>query len=130
MLTRDERVPGIEYRPFELPAEEQLGMMDDVLVEGVRHRDEHDRAVASPPSDPSDPLPGRDQGTGVSDKDAEIEAPDVDAQLERAGREHREQFTAEEPSLDPTALLGEVSGAVGGDAILPSGFLTQQPGVQ
>ena len=44
---------------------------------------------------------------------ARVELADVDAELERVGRDHRAQLAARQPSLELAALLGGVAGAVG-----------------
>ena len=46
-----------------------------------------------------------------------VELADVDAQLERVGRDDRAQLAARQPPLELAPLLGGVAGAVGADQL-------------
>ena len=59
-----------------------------------------------------------------------VEVADVDAELERVGRHHREQVALGEPQLDLAPLGRRVAGAVGGDPlreVAAAGLLETRP---
>ena len=62
-------------------------------------------------------LAQRGDGAGERDDDRRVELADVDAELERVGRDHRAQLAARQPALELAPLLGGVAGAVGDDAL-------------
>ena len=101
VLAGDERVPRVEHRLLELAAEEQVRVLDDVLVQRVGHRDQHDQAP-SRSCRPTRPMRCHEEISepGIADEDADVQPADVDAQLERAGGEHRGQLAAEQPRLE------------------------------
>ena len=74
------------------------------------------RALAAPARPPPHLPQARDRA-GEGDADRRVQLPDVDAQLERVGGDHREQLAGRQPSLDLAALLGRVAGPVGGDPL-------------
>ena len=49
--------------------------------------------------------------------DGGVERADVDAELERVGRDDGEQLAVDQPALELAALLRRVAGAVGRDAL-------------
>jgi hypothetical protein len=130
MAPGDQRVRRIEHGLLERLTEEKLRMADDVLVQRVRHGDQHDGPRATVAADAADPLPRRDQRAGIADQHADVESPDVDSQLQRARAEHRRQLAAEEPRLESPSLFGQVPGAVGRDAVGELGLLPHEPRVQ
>src|SRR5207248_697023 len=56
-------------------------------------------------------------GAGERDADRRVQLADVDAQLQRVGRDDRQQLSGRELSLDVAPLLGRVAGAVGSDPL-------------
>ena len=62
-------------------------------------------------------LAQRGDGAGERDDDRRVELADVDAELQRVGRDDRAQLAARQPPLELAALLGGVAGAVGHDEL-------------
>jgi hypothetical protein len=130
MGPRDDRVVRVEDDLLETAPHELLRMGHEVLVERVRHADEHGQGRAVLPPDAPDPLPGGDYASGVPDEQAHVETADVHAQLEGARRDHSLQRAREQTALDLAALLGEVAGAVGAHARGVAGRSLQEPRMQ
>ena len=92
-------------------------MLDEVLVEGVfTGHERHERRLPPPPG-ATGLLAERGDGPGEGGDDGCVEAPDVDAELEGAGRNDPPQLAREESGFDTPALGGEVPGPVRGDPI-------------
>ncbi len=113
---QDFDVHGIGHGQLEAAAQEFSRVLNDVLVERIRVRNQDDRRFLAPPADPAPPLPGRHHGPGVPDENAKVEAPDVDAQLQGARRNDREERPVRKPLLDLAALFGEIPRPVGAHA--------------
>ncbi len=104
----------VEDRRLDRPADELVGVAAEELVERVLAGDV-DGEAAPPPPRPSPHLPQAGDGAGEGDADRRVELADVDPQLERVGRDHREQLARRQPRLDLAPLLRRVAAAVGGD---------------
>jgi hypothetical protein len=94
------RVPWIEHGSLEGAVEQRIGVRDQVLVQRVRHRDQDDERVSAFAPDAPDPLPRGRARSRVAHEHADVEAADVDAELERARREDREQLSGKQLLLD------------------------------
>ena len=109
-------VVRIDDQPLAGALEELLGMVEEVLVEGVGHRHHGGDRLAPVRAHPPRALPGGHHAAGVADQDAGVEAADVDPHLERRGGDHAVEVAREQLPLDPPPLLGEEAGAVARDA--------------
>ena len=69
----------------------------------------------APPGAP-EALPGRGDRARVAGADDGVEPADVDAELERVGRDDAEDLAGAQLPLDLAALLGQVAAAVAHDA--------------
>ena len=88
-------------------------MRDQVGIERVVSCDQDPEAALTLATRPADLLPHRGSGARESRHHHGVEAADVDAQLERVGRRHRQQIPPLEPLLDLAAVLGQISAPVG-----------------
>ena len=106
-------VGRVDHRRFGWPGEHLVGMGHVPLVELVvaGHQDD-DRLLRFAPG-PSGLLPHRRDGAGEPVEHAGVEAPDVDAELERGGGDDPPEVAAEQLALDLASLGGQVAAAVG-----------------
>ena len=92
--------------------EEVLRMLDDVLIERRRGRDEHaDRGIAPAPG-AARALPSGGEGTRVAGEHHGIERADVDAEFQCVGRNDAEDLSVPQLPLDFPPLSGQVAAAV------------------
>jgi hypothetical protein len=96
-------------------ADQGLGVVDEVGVEGVVARDQDPERVAGAPAGPAELLPQGRPGARIPRHHHRVEAADVDAELEGTGRSQPEQLPAAQPLLEVASLLGEIAAAVGRD---------------
>ena len=95
-------------------------MAAEELVERVLARDvDGEPAPAAPRAAPH--LPQRRDRAGERDADRRVERADVDAELQRVGRDDAEQLAVHEPALELATLLRGVAGAVGRDPLAELG---------
>ena len=92
-------------------------MMHEIGVERVVAGDEHHQRPGAAPAGTATLLPERRDRPGETGDDDRVEPGDVDAELERVGGRDAEQATVGEGRLELAAVLGQVSGAVGGDPV-------------
>ena len=116
MAGGDLLVGVVEDRRLDRPLEELLRVAAEELVERVLAGDV-DREPAPAPPRPAPHLPQAGDGAGEGDADRRVELADVDPQLQRVGRDHRQQLAAAQPRLDLAPLLRRVAAAVGGDPL-------------
>ena len=101
-------------------------MAAEELVEAVDPGQVDREAVASA-ARPSPHLPQARDRAGEADADRRVELADVDPELERVGRDDREQIAGAQPRLDLAPLLWRVAGPVGSDPVgqVPAAALGQ-----
>src|SRR5207249_10627029 len=88
MRGEQEQVVGIDEAFLGIGAEEIFGMADDELVERRAGRDKHAHRPR-PSYRAAQLLPVRRDGPRLADQHRALQAPDVDAQLERVGADDR-----------------------------------------
>ncbi len=130
MNARHRLVFGVEEERLAGPGEKLVGMLQQILVEGIRQGDERGQRFAAAPPHSARALPGRHHAAGETDQQTGVEPPDVDAELERRGRDHRVELAREELRLDLAALFREESGPVAGHPPRQRAVLALQPAVQ
>jgi len=92
--------------------EDELRVVDDVLVDGRRRSDQDRDARAQAPAGPPRLLAGGGDGARVTGEDGDVEAPDVDPELEGVRRDDAEDLAVAQPLLDGPALRGQVASAI------------------
>ena len=112
MLGHDAEVVRVDAPVLRCRFEEVLGVVHQVLVDGVVPGDQHRQRGGLPTTGPAGLLPRRGDGARVAGDDARIEAADVDAELERVRRHDALHVAVAEPPLDAPSLLGQVATAV------------------
>ena len=79
MLLEDVGVGRVHHGILDAASKEVLGIFDEELIQRVPAGDEDDQRLAPTPPHPPGALPGVDDGTGIADQDAHVQAADVDA---------------------------------------------------
>lgn len=112
------RIAGMDDSRIDGSIEDDLGMVDDVGVQRVVTGDEYRHPPLSRTPGPTSLLPQRCQSSWPPGDDDEVEAGDVDPELQRIRRRHRQQSTRAQCGLEQPALLGEVAAAIGRNLVL------------
>ena len=98
-------------------AEEEIGAAHQVLVERAVLCDEDAQRAIAAPSAASRLLPCARDAAGIAREDRRVQFSNIDAQLERVGRHNAHQLAAAQAALDLPAVLRQVAGPVGLDAL-------------
>ena len=106
----------VEDRGLDRAVDELVGVAAEELVERVLAGDVDGEPAPAAPRPPPH-LPQARDGAGEGDADRGVELADVDPELERVGRDHRQQLAGAEPGLDLAPLLRRVAAAVGRDPL-------------
>ena len=113
--------------------EEELGVVDDVLVDRCARGDEHRDARPLAPAGPPELLPRRRDGARIAGQDRHVQATDVDAQLERVRGDDPEDLAVAQAMLDRAPFRRQVAAPVAADPAAGPEALAQrlaQPGQQ
>src|SRR6267378_4348092 len=111
MGREQQEVVGVDQPFFRVGAEEILGMADDELVEGRARR--HEDADGSRPSTgAAELLPGRRDRAWVTNEHRALQAPDVDAELERVRAHDGGDLSVAKPRLYLSPMQRQITGAV------------------
>ena len=117
LRTDDVGVRWIDHHLFNRFAEQGFRMVDQVGVQRVVPGDkDHEGALAPPPAS-ARLLPERGHGAGKSRQQHGVQPGDVDTQLEGVGSGQAAQLAFRQCSFDRTAILGEVTRAIGGHRV-------------
>ena len=119
VLRVDLLVLVVEDRGLDGPVEELVRVAAEELVERVLARDE-DGEPAAAAAGAAPLLAEAGDGAGEGDEIGGVERTDVDAELQRVGRDDAEQLAVDELALELAALLRRVAGAVRGDRVARS----------
>ena len=109
------QVVRVEARLLGRALEQELGVVDDVLVDRRARGDEDRDARALPPAGPPELLPGRRDRARIAGQDRHVEPADVDAELERVRGDDAEDLAVAQAVLDRPALGRQVAAAVAAD---------------
>ena len=117
MRRADIRIAWVGDGGLHRALQERMWVMDEVGVERIVARYQEDQRTLSSAAGPAGLLPERgDRSRETGDHDG-IQPGDVDAQFECGGGRRAEQRTIGQPVLQFAAVLGQVSGSVGGDPV-------------
>src|SRR5882672_7296109 len=97
---------------FRRVAEEIVRMSHDELIEWSRRSHQHGAGASAAASGAPGALPRGGDRAGVAGHDDGIERADVNAELERAGRDHAANFSVSEAAFDFAPLVRQVAAAV------------------
>src|SRR4029079_12248452 len=111
-LERDVRVVRVAAGLLGSALEQELRVVDDVLVDsGARGDQDRDARALAPPG-PPELLPCRGDGSRIAGQGRHVEPADVDAELERVGRDDTEDLAIAQAVLDRPALGRQVAAPV------------------
>jgi hypothetical protein len=106
------RVRRVDHRRLGRLPEQVRRMGHEVLVQRIVLGHQHRQRGLRPPPGPARLLPHRGARSRVARKDRRVQGPDVDPQLERRGRRHRQQIAVRQSPLQGPALFRQVPGPV------------------
>ena len=112
MLDQDVQVVGIDERVLGRRVEEVRRVADDVLVERRAARHQHRGRLARAPPGAPGALPGRGDRARVARHHGDVERADVDAELERVGRDDGADLAVAQPLLDLAPPVRQIAAAV------------------
>ena len=127
MAGADDGIVGVEHGALGRPLEEFLGILDEVLVQGVLSAQKDDGRLLARAPHAAAALEGLHDAAGVSDQNAEIEGADVDAKLQGARGDDGQQIARGKAPLYLPALLGQEARPVGADAVPEAVVLLHGP---
>ena len=87
-------VERVRNRDFVAAVEECLGMVNDILVQGIVLRQQDDGRFPAASPDAAAALPGGHHRSRIADQDAQVQAADVDPHFESAGGDDRGKLPA------------------------------------
>ena len=112
MIDENLEIVRLDERVFGRIAEEIVRVADDELIERRRGSDQHGAGAARAAAGAAGALPGRSDRAGIAGEHGGVERADVDAELERAGRDHTANAALAEAALDLASFTGEVAAAI------------------
>ena len=115
---QDLQIVGVEVGVFGRAAEEVIGVLDDVLVEGCAGGHQHGGRSALAAAGAPGALPRGGDGARIASHHYGIQGADVDAQLQRVGGHYRADFAIAQLALDFAALAREVAAAIAAHGVL------------
>jgi len=117
VVEQDLQIIGIDEGVLRRPLEKAAWVLDDELVDwpAAGHHDRH-RARTAPPR-PTGPLPCRSDRIWVPGHHAHVQYPDVDTELERAGR----HGASAQPALDVAPSNREIASSTTPNRLAPPG---------
>ena len=95
--------------------EQQFWVVEEVLIQRILPGHEDDEGVTSGPAGATGLLPQGRQSSGISGDDDGVHPRDVHPQLQGVRRHHGSHGSVLQPGFDGSTILGQVSGAIGGD---------------
>src|SRR5713226_1007478 len=123
MVDENFEIVGLDESVFRSVAKEIVGVPNDELIERRRRSYQHSAGTSAAASSASGALPGRGDSAGVSGHDNGIEGADVDAQFERARRNHTAYFSIAQASFDFAPFVRQVAATVAANGFRFSGEL-------
>ncbi len=112
MVHEDERVVRIHARVLGRRPEEVLGVGHHELVQRRARRHQDGRRPAAATAGAAGLLPERRDPAGIASQHRDVQVADVDAELERVGRDDAEHLALAQALLDRPAPGGQVAAAI------------------
>ena len=116
VVHQDEQLVGRNPRMLGRRIDEELRIADDELVERIAGRDHYAERCTIASSRATETLPGAGDRARIAVQEAHVERADVDAELERVGRDHAVERAFAQLSFGLAALPGKITTAIRGDA--------------
>src|SRR5437899_8524348 len=112
MIDAKHEIVGLDERRLGRIAEEIVRVADDELIERRRRGDQHGAGAARAAAGAAGALPGRSDRAGIAGEDGGVERADVDAELERAGRNHAANAALAQAALDLASFARKIAAAI------------------
>ena len=112
VVFEDVLIRRIHYCVLQIAREKLPWVPHKVLVEGVGRRDEKDEGLAAGAAHAASALPSVDDRTRIADQHADVQAADVNAQLQGRRGHHAHELAAVELLLDLAALGGQIASPI------------------
>ena len=117
VIEQDVEVVGIDQRVFRRRVEEVGRVADDELIDRRAAGDQHRRRARRPPAGAAGALPGGGDGPRIAGHHRDVERADVDAELERVGRDDGAHLAVAQAALDLAPPVRQVAAAVAADDV-------------
>ena len=114
MTPHNDLIKGIQHRILHRTLEKIPGMAHEILIQGILLGKEKNEGITLPSTYPATPLPGRHDGAGIADQNADIKISYVNAELKGAGGNNAQQLTVGQPRLDFPPILRQEPGPICG----------------
>ena len=111
------QVVGIHERVLGRGVEEIRRVLGHELIDRRARRHHHRRGTRGPPPGAAGTLPGGGNRAGIARHDRHVERADVDAELERVGRDHAAHLSLAQPLLDLAPAQRKVAAAIAADLL-------------
>ena len=126
MIDEDFEIVGLDEGVLRSVAEEIVGMTHDELIERRGRCDQHGTRASAAAAGAPGPLPGGGDGAGIAGHDHGVERADVNAELQRTGRNHSADFSIAEAAFDFAPFVRQVTSAVAANSFR----FSRQPGIR
>ena len=125
VVHQDVQVVGIDQRMFGRGVEEVRGVAHHELVDRRAGRHHHRRRLAAAAAGAAGALPRRGNRAGIAGHHAHVERADVDAELERVGRDHAAHLAGAQAFLDLAPAQRQVAAAIAANALGHAGHVLE-----
>ena len=120
----------VHHGAFEPPSEKILGVVHEILVQGVGLGDQGDQGFPVGPAHPASPLPGGGHRSRVAHQDAHIQPADIDPQFQGAGGDDPQELPGNQLGLDLPPFLRKEAGPVRAHPAPQVRPVLQHPGME
>ncbi len=117
MIDQDFQIVGLDKGALRCVAEEIVRMANDELIQRRRRSHQHGAGTPASSSRAAGALPRSGDGAGISGHHYNIEGADVNAEFQRAGRNHAADFPVAQAALDFASFVGQIATAIAANGI-------------
>ena len=112
MTDQNMNVVGIDQSHFRRLAQEIFRMIHDELIQRRARRDQHRHRHSAAPAGAAHALPRGRNRSGIAGKHGNIQASDIDAQLQRIRGNHAANRAVPQAALDLPPFIRQISAAI------------------
>ena len=117
VIDEDVQVVGIDERVLGRGVEEERRVPHHELIDRRARRHHHRRRLPGAAAGAAGALPRRGNRAGIAGHHAHVERADVDAELERVGRDHAAHLPGAQALLDLAPAQRQIAAAIAADAL-------------
>src|ERR1700674_590196 len=126
MIDEDFEIVGLNEGVLRRVAEEIVGMAHDELIERRGGSYQHGARASAAAAGTAGALPGSGDGARIAGHYDGIEGADINAELERAGRDDTADFSIAEAAFDFAAFVRQVAATIAANGF----WFSRQPGIR